>query len=390
MFHNEPFVPVVPAGAAEGGADVATAEEMEAEMLPDDGRPMWAIVFAGGIGSRFWPLSTPERPKQLLALLSDRPLIAETVGHLAPTIPPERVLILTSHDIAGAIAGAIPNVPASNILVEPRPLGTAAALAWGTHEIVRRAGPNTITCAMHADLAVGFPELFHGALRTAAVLAGREQAMVAIGIRPTRVETSFGHLLPGEPLGPGGIPRGRPCRVRAFIEKPGELRAEDLVREGALWHSGILLAAARVFADELTMHTRELAPGLDALRAGDAVRFASMIQSASIERGLLERSENVLVLPGDFGWDDVGTWASLRRSRDLDDDGNGARGRVHLRDASSNVVHAEAGTVVVYGVSRLLVVTLPGLTFVTSLERARDLKPLLDSLPGSMRVQPGS
>ncbi len=389
MVRNAPLVTVVPTETTASEADVATEEELEAEMLPDDGRAMWAIVFAGGIGSRFWPLSTPERPKQLLALLSDRPLLAETVGHLAPTVPPERVLILTSHDIAGAIAGAIPDVPAANILVEPRPLGTAAALAWGAHEVARRAGPNTMTCAMHADLAVGFPELYHGALRTAAALADREYAMVAIGIRPTRVETSFGYLLPGEPLGPGGIARGRPCAVRAFVEKPGELRAEELVREGALWHSGILLASARVFISELEAHTRELAPGMEALRSGDAASFAGMIQSASIERGLLERTANALVLPGDFGWDDVGTWASLRRSRDLDDFGNGARGRVHLRDASANVVHAEAGTVVVYGVSRLLVVTLPGMTFVTSLERARDLKPLLDSLPGSMRVQPG-
>jgi mannose-1-phosphate guanylyltransferase len=103
---------------------------------------------------------------------------------------------------------------------------------------------------------------------------------------------------------------------------------------------------------------------------------------------LLERAERLLVMLTDCGWDDVGTWASLRRARDLDDDGNGAIGSVAFVDATSNVVHSESGTVVLYGVEKLLVVTLDGLTFVTTLERAADLKPLLDALPGSMRINP--
>lgn len=386
---TDPMLPVIPGEIVERETDPIELEEPEMDALTDDGGDMWAVVFAGGIGSRFWPLSTPERPKQLLALVSERSLIAETVARLAPHIPPQRVLILTSRDIAEAIAGAIPEVPPENVLVEPRPLGTAAALAVGAQAVSRRAGDQALVCAMHADLAVAFPELFHATLRNAGALALREGALVAIGIRPTRAETSFGYLLPGESLLPGGIAKGRPCRVRAFVEKPGELRAEDLLREGALWHSGIVLATAGNFLGELQEHTHELSPGMEALKAGDTARFSGLIQSASIERGLLERTDHLLVTPGEFGWDDVGTWACLRRSRDLDDFGNGARGRAHFVDASSNVVHAEGGTVVVYGLSKLLVVNLPGLTFVTSLDRARDLKPLLDALPGSMRVRPG-
>jgi mannose-1-phosphate guanylyltransferase len=387
--NTETFIPVIHAANEETDAGVEVAEEPELEGLDADHTPLWAIVLAGGIGSRFWPLSTPERPKQLLALVSEYPLIAETVQRLSPAIPPERVLILTSRDIADAIAGAIPEVPRENLLVEPRPLGTAAALAWGASEVSRRAGQDAIACAMHADLACAFPEPFLAALSAAAGLAARENALVAIGVRPTRAETSFGYLVPGIPLMPGGIPKGRPCRVRAFVEKPGELRAEDLVRAGALWHSGIVVACVRDFLDEIAAYTHELAPGLSALDGGDPEQFGKLIQSASIERGLLERSDNVVVLPAEFGWDDVGTWASLRRARDLDDAGNGARGASHFCDASANVVHSEAGTVVLYGVSKLLVVSLEGLTFVTTLERAKDLKPLLDTMPGSMRVNPG-
>ena len=385
-------VPVVtlPEPAAET-TPVATLPETEPalEEVADTDAAMWAIVLAGGIGSRFWPLSSPERPKQLLALVGERPLIADTVERLAPLIPAERVLVLTSRDIADAIHGAIPDVPSANMLVEARPQGTAAALAWGAQEIVRRAGPKAVCCAVHADLAVGFPDLFRATLRSGAKIAARESALVTVGVRPTRPETAFGYICPGTPLRPGvGIWRGEPCWVEDFVEKPGQIRAAQLIDDGALWNAGIVVAEARTILDALAEHTREIAHGLEALAAGDPERFAGLVQSASIERGLLERCRKVIVIPGEFGWDDVGTWACLRRSRDLDDQGNGARGPVHLVDASANIVHTEAGTVVLYGVSQMLVVALRGLTFVTPLERAKDLKPLLDALPGSMRLKP--
>src|SRR5512141_1897444 len=112
--------------------------------LAETNAPLWAIIFAGGIGSRFWPLSTPTRPKPVLRLLSEQPLLLDTIQRLEPAIPPERVLVLTSHDIAPAIRTALGMVPEMNILVEPRPLGTAAALAWGAHEVLRRTGPSSL------------------------------------------------------------------------------------------------------------------------------------------------------------------------------------------------------------------------------------------------------
>ncbi|HVT38326.1 MAG TPA: sugar phosphate nucleotidyltransferase [Gemmatimonadaceae bacterium] len=356
---------------------------------PVTGLALWAVVFAGGIGSRFWPLSTPLRPKPLLSLVTGNPLLADTVGRLQPLIQPERVLIVTSHDIAPAIRDAVSDVPVENILVEPRPLGTAAALAWGAHEVARRAGPAAGLCALHADLAVGFPGVYRETLLSAGALASRESALVAVGIRPTRAETSFGYLTVGDaldedtPLAAGGA-----HHVTGFIEKPSADEAALLTRDGALWHSGIVVGTARTVLEKLGRYTPEIAPGLELLAANDLRAFAGSIRSVSIERGLLERIKRFLVLPGDFGWDDVGTWASLRRARDLDDDGNGALGSVHFVDASSNVVHSERGTVVLYGVSKLLVVNLDGLTFVTTIERASDLKPLLDALPRSMRADP--
>jgi mannose-1-phosphate guanylyltransferase len=378
--------PVVPSSGAVG---TLPAELLAAHAEPGTDVALWAIVFAGGIGSRFWPLSTPARPKPLLALVSDQTLIEETVGRLQPAIPPERVLILTSRDIAPAIRSVTRDVPDENVLVEPRPLGTAAALAWGAQEVVRRAGPSAMCVAIHADLAVDFPEELRRTLRRAAAYAARERALVSVGIRASRPETGFGYVVPASALDVDTpLERGGAAMTRRFVEKPSERDAEEMIGDGARWHSGILVGAAETILAEMAEHTVEVRDGLETLAVGNLPGFIGMVRSTSIERGLLERTQRLLVVQAEFGWDDVGTWASLRRARDLDDDGNGAIGTAHFVDAECNVVHSERGTVVVYGLSRILVVTLDGLTFVTTLDRATDLKPLLDALPGSMRINP--
>ena len=374
----------------ESEIDVETEPEPQPEAVGDAEPVIWAVVFAGGIGSRFWPLSTAERPKPLLALLGERPLVADTVARLAPLVPASRVLVLTSGDIAEGVRRALPEVPATNVLVEPHPLGTAAALAWGADEARRRAGPEAVVVALHADLAAAFPNDFRMTLKRAAVIAAREEAIVTVGVRPTRPEQSFGYVRPGRVVeGIGGVGSNAARWASEFVEKPAPLLARQLIDDGALWHAGVLVGRSRVVLASLGSHTPELAPALAALAAGDTSRFAGMTRSVGIERGLLERIEHLIVIPGDFGWDDVGTWACLRRTRDLDDQGNGAVGPAHFVDATANVVHSERSTVVVYGMSNTLVVALDGVTFVTTLEKARDLKPLLDALPGSMRMKPG-
>lgn len=367
-------------------AGTLPAEQLAAASLLESDTAMWAIVFAGGIGSRFWPLSSPHRPKQLLRLVGERPLIAESVARLHPLVPAERTLVVTSADIAPAIHAAIPEIPLANMLVEPRPLGTAIALAWGAREVAKRAGPNALLCALHADLAVAFPEAFRHSLRQGAAVAAREDLVVSIGVTPSRPEVGFGYLVVGEPLSIDfPLESGGPALVQRFIEKPESAAAESLCAEGALWHSGVALARAKLLLDALERHTPEVAPVLQAKDLGDEAVMATLERSVSVERGLLERLESMAVIPGDFGWDDVGTWASLKRARDLDDDGNGAIGDVHFVDASANVVHAEGSSVVLYGVEGLLVVTVRGITFVTTLERAAELRPLLDRLPDALR-----
>ncbi|ODT04297.1 MAG: hypothetical protein ABS52_05630 [Gemmatimonadetes bacterium SCN 70-22] len=372
--------------ATTGAAGTLPAEQLAAsEQLAFD-TAMWAVVFAGGIGSRFWPLSSPQRPKQLLRLVGDRPLIADTVARLHPLVPAERILVLTSADIAPAIHASIPEIPAGNMLVEPRPLGTAASLAWGAREVSRRAGPNALLCAMHADLAIAFPESFRHSLRHGAAVAAREDLVVALGVAASRPDVGFGYLELGAPLSIDFPPEsGGPSLVERFVEKPDAATAAALREGGAMWHSGIALARANVVLEALARHTPEVAAFLASPLPIDVTALADRVNAISLERGLFERLERMVVVPGDFGWDDVGTWASLRRARELDDAGNGGVGDVHFVDATGNVVHAEGASVVLYGVEGLLVVSLPGVTFVTTLDRAAELRPLLERLPEELR-----
>lgn len=339
----------------------------------------WAVVLAGGVGSRFWPLSTPERPKQLLPLVSDTPLLVDTVRRLAPLVPPARTLILTNVGLARAIGELLPDVPAENIIGEPRAAGTGPALAWAAAEIERREPGATMLC-LHADWAIGDPAGFRATLADAASLAEREHALVTVGVVPTRPDPGFGYIQPGDALDGAR-------RVARFVEKPDRAAAQRMASEGCLWNSGIFAWRAADFLDEIRACTPEIAPALPLAANGTSAieAFFAAVRPIAVDYGVLERSARVLVIAGDFGWDDVGTWAALRRVRPLDARGNAAAGPAHLVDSDDNVVHAEGHTVVLYGVRDLVVVSRDGLTLVTTRDRAADLKALLDALPGPVR-----
>jgi mannose-1-phosphate guanylyltransferase len=327
-------------------------------------------------------MSTPDRPKQLLPLASAEPMLADALARLAPIVPIERTLVLTNASLVDAIAKLAPALPRENLIAEPKPAGTAAALAWGAHLIAQRGARDDVMISVHADWAIGDAEGFRAALLAAAETAAREHALVTVGIVPVRPDPGFGYIQPGEPAGP--VAR----HVARFVEKPDRERAAAMVRDGYLWNSGIFVWRAGDFLDELAAHTPEIAPHLAAHPDDVAGFFGAIEKPIAVDVGVMERSTRVLVLPGDFGWDDVGTWAALKRVRACDERGNAVSGIVHALDSSDNVVHAEGNAVVLYGVRDLVVVSRPGLTLVTTTERASDLKQLIDTLPAHIREQP--
>lgn len=338
----------------------------------------WAVVLAGGIGSRFWPLSTPARPKQLLPLVTSEPLLCDAVDRLRPIVPMDRVLILTNQQLVPAIARLVPDMPTTNVIAEPRAGGTAAALTWAAQEIARRAGPSAVMISVHADWAVADPTGFQRAVVRAAEVAERHDALVTVGVVPTRADPGFGYIQPGEPLD------GDVRRVARFVEKPERARAEEMRRDGYLWNSGIFVWRVGDFLDDVRRLTPEIASALHA-HADDIAAFFAAVTPISVDVGVLERSNRVAVLAGSFGWDDVGTWGALKRVRANDDAGNALHGHVYAVDSRDNVVHASEATVVLYGVSNVVVVAHDGLVLITTVDRSSDLKTLMDALPRGVR-----
>ena len=199
----------------------------------------WAVILAGGVGSRFWPLSTPERPKQLLPLVNDEPLLVNTFRRLGDIVPMERTLVLTNASLVDAIASVVPSLPVENIIAEPKPAGTAAALAWAAKEIERRTGPESTMLCVHADWAIDDVVGYRSTLLAAADIAWREHALVTIGIVPSRADPGFGYIQPGERVGNAADASSEAYKVARFVEKPTRERAAQMVEDGYLWNSGI-------------------------------------------------------------------------------------------------------------------------------------------------------
>ena len=339
----------------------------------------WTVVLAGGTGSRFWPVSSPERPKQLLPLVDAHPMLANSLARMAPLAAAAETLVLTNAALVRDVRTLAPQLPAENVIAEPRPAGTAAALAWAAHVVSRRGGAGALMYCVHADWSIGDVPRYQSALRLAGEVAVAERALVTIGVVPSRPDPGFGYIQPEMASGPGAR------RVARFVEKPTREVAQQFVDAGFLWNSGIFVWQAGVFLEELERHCLEVAPALLAHPDDADAFFAAVKKPIAVDVGVLERSDRVFVVPGDFGWDDVGTWAALHRVRVHDAHGNAVSGVAHVVDARGNVVHAERGTVVLYGVDDLVVVTRPGLTLVTTREQSADLKTLLDALPASVR-----
>ncbi len=335
----------------------------------------WGVVLAGGIGSRFWPLSTPERPKQLLPLAGDKPLLVDALDRMRPIIDPTHLLIMTNASLTKPIRALVKDLPKENIIAEPKPAGTAAALTWAARTIASRDGPDATMISVHADWAIADEERFRDALLTAEKVAVETGSLVTVGVVPSRPDPGFGYVQPADRA------TGKPSKVKLFVEKPDRARAEEMCRQGYLWNSGIFVWRVGDFLKEVEAHTPELSAALRRAPTSNAAQFfESVVMPVSVDVGVLERSSRVMVVPGDFGWDDIGTWAALARVRSTDEFGNVTSGDAHLIDCSDNVVYTSGGQVVMFGVKDLVVVEKDGLTLVTTTEKASDLKRLVESL----------
>ena len=338
----------------------------------------WAAVLAGGSGTRFWPLSTPSHPKQMQNLSGDCSMLESTVARLEGLIPPERVLIITNAKLAAETRRLLPMLPEENVLAEPQAASTAPALAWATHVAADR-DPEAKILSLHADWHVGDDALFRETAEHALSVADRHDMLVTVGIVPTRPETGYGYIEPGDKLEDDAF------RVSRFVEKPDAAGAEALINNGALWNSGMFAWTATRFFAETLAHAPEVAPHLKRLEEGNVDAFFKELTPIAIDVSHFERSDKVVCIPGRYPWDDVGTWGALGRVRSYDDAKNVVIGKSFQRDSAGCILWAQEGAIVVDGVSDLVVVRANGVTLVTTKARTSDLKNLLENLPPDIR-----
>jgi mannose-1-phosphate guanylyltransferase len=343
---------------------------------------LWVTILAGGSGTRFWPLSTPSRPKQLLPLAGNQPLIRDTLDRALGIVPLPRVRILTGEHLVVPFHDALEGLDPSHFMVEPEAKGTGPVLTWAAWTLLRE-DPEAVLISLHADHAIESRDAFQSVVQGAGAFAGTHDYLFTIAVTPTRPETGYGYLRPGEALPDReGL---KAFRVRSFVEKPDRETALSYLDAGYMWNSGIFVWKASLFLEEVRAVAPELGTLLPLLERGDAEAFFREAPNISVDEAVLERSGRVASIQATFGWDDVGSWEALCRTCPSDGDGNVTQGAVHFLDARENIAMAEDGEVVLFGVEGLVVVKSGDIVLVAHRERAAELKTLLQSLPSHLR-----
>ncbi len=344
-----------------------------------------ALVLAGGSGTRFWPSSRRQRPKQFLSLEGERSLLQATVDRLRPLVPPERVWISTTEALASAVAEQLPEVPPAQILTEPAARNTAPAIGWSLHAMPQAAREGVVI-VLPADHRIGDPEAFRAALALAAGVVLREPRILTLGVVPARPETGFGYLEMAEEL--PGAPGLR--RVRRFTEKPDRATAERFVSGGEhLWNAGIFVFRGDVLLAGLERHSPELARGLAQLarNPGRIGELYPRLQSISIDYAVMEKFEEMAALPLDCGWSDLGSWDALAELLPADPVGNVSRGDAVVVDGERNLTYAEKGTIAILGLSDLIVVRSGDAVLVAQRKDAQEVRRVVDRLAASGRTE---
>ena len=343
----------------------------------------YAVIMAGGKGERFWPASTSKKPKQLLALVGGKALIAQAVERVADFIPPENVFVVTNTELVSATAEAAPMLPLKNIVGEPMGRDTAAAVACGA-ALVKACDPNGVFCILTADQVMGDLDRFKATLDGALELAAANDYLMTIGIEPTFPSTGFGYIESGEALATPHAVEFR--KAQRFVEKPDEVRAQKYIDSGKFyWNSGMFIWSIASLEKAFAKHCpamKELMDQLtEAARQGEMQaamdRLYPDVTRISIDYALMEKADNIVMACGTFYWDDVGSWPALTTHFDADADNNTIIGNAELVDSKDNIVYSKDRLTALLGVEGLIVVQADGVTMVCPKDRAQDIKQLV-------------
>ena len=319
------------------------------------------VIMAGGIGSRFWPMSTPDLPKQFVDILgTGKSLIQMTVDRFIPICLMTRFWVVTGERYVDLVKEQLPQIPEDHIIAEPEARSTAPCIAYACWKI-RKKYPDANIVFTPADALVIDQKEFRRVIRTALEFTADQHRIVTVGIRPSRPETGYGYIAEGSAVEGSEI-----CKVDSFREKPSLEVAQEYLRQGNyLWNAGIFVWNVDTITDELRRHVPDLAAKMDEIyedlytdaEKATVGRVFPTCEKISIDYAVMEKSEYIYTIPADFGWSDLGTWGSLRSLLPQDAEGSAVVGNdVRMIDCKGCIVHApDLGRVVVQGLEGYIV-----------------------------------
>ena len=344
-----------------------------------------AVILAGGSGTRLWPLSTPSFPKQFMPLPSGQSMIQETLARVTPLISPERVWVVTGRSMAGLVREHLPYIPVSHILGEPVGRNSAPAVAW-IAALIAQHDPQAIMASFHADAVVANVEALHQSLRLAYQLA-EQGYLVTLGIKPTSPETGYGYIRFADPVGEGYGHQA--FFAERFVEKPNLSTAQSYLEDGHyVWNSGMFIWKVGAILAEMRTHLPELMQKIDIIVSvmGTPQETSTIneiwptLTSISIDNGIMEKTKNLVVIPADLGWDDVGNWEQYTSLFPSDAYGVGAVGpHVSLECQNTFVYNDTARQVYTIGLEDIVVVEMDDKTMICHKDHVQRVKELAES-----------
>ena len=348
--------------------------------------PLYALIMAGGSGSRLWPLSRQKRPKQALKLIGDRTMFQMAVDRVLPILPPERIIAVTTADQARLLAEQAPQVPRRNFVSEPDGRGTAPVIGLGGLYAKHLAGGEAVVACLTADHYIRDVGQFQRVLLAAAQIAEAGQ-IVTLGIQPSFASTGFGYIERGESLGMAG--EFNVYRASGFKEKPNEKVAASFMADGRhSWNSGMFIWTTRRITEEFGRQLPETATKLDQVAltfdTPDYVdtldRIWPTVPKETIDYGIMEGAADVAVIPVDIGWNDVGSWAALMEILEPDAAGNVIIGGQHLGVDTAGVLVRSDRLVATIGLKDVIIIDTDDSLLVCSRERSQEVKLIVEKL----------
>jgi len=346
-----------------------------------------AVIMAGGIGSRFWPMSRRESPKQFLSVIGEDTLIQNTVARLNGVVPMENCHVVTHLRYVERTLDQLPSMPSENVLAEPISRNTAPCIAYAALKIYQK-DPDAIMVVLPADHVIRNVRKFHETLRVGIEKAAEDKTLVTIGIQPTYPATGYGYIQ-HDPEGPEDADTLKALYVKTFAEKPNIETAERFLDSGDfLWNSGMfiwradsILSAMEQYLPDVMEAFKDVKDGMSSQDEAAVVQRAfQSCPSISIDYGVMERADKVYVVPGTFDWSDVGDWKAVYELSEKGTAGNAIEGNVIVHDASRCLVQAGDKLVALIGVNDLVVVNTEDALLVCHRDAAQRVKNVVDYL----------